>query len=293
MYNQFVGTGVALVTPFDSKGAIDFDGLKNLLRHTIDNKVDYLVVNGTTAESATTTEDEKKAILQYILSENNGRLPIMYGMGGNNTQELIEKIKKTDFNGINALLSVSPYYNKPSQEGIYLHYKAIAEASPVPVFLYNVPSRTGSNIAAQTTIKLSQVPNIIGIKDANTDLAHCLEIIKYVPKDFLVISGDDMWSLPLIALGGKGAISVLANAYPSQFSNMIRLALNNQFEESTSILKSFSGLNPLLYEEGNPVGLKTVLEKLNICKSFTRLPLAPASLILIEKIFRELPSVKA
>lgn len=293
MYNQFVGTGVALVTPFDSKGAIDFDGLKNLLRHTIDNKVDYLVVNGTTAESATTTEDEKKAILQYILSENNGRLPIMYGMGGNNTQELIEKIKKTDFNGINALLSVSPYYNKPSQEGIYLHYKAIAEASPVPVFLYNVPSRTGSNIAAQTTIKLSQVPNIIGIKDANTDLAHCLEIIKYVPKDFLVISGDDMWSLPLIALGGKGAISVLANAYPSQFSNMIRLALNNQFEESTSILKSFSGLNPLLYEEGNPVGLKTVLEKLNICKSFTRLPLAPASLILIEKIFRELPGIKA
>lgn len=293
MYNQFVGTGVALVTPFDSKGAIDFDGLKNLLRHTIDNKVDYLVVNGTTAESATTTEDEKKAILQYILSENNGRLPIMYGMGGNNTKELIEKIKKTDFNGINALLSVSPYYNKPSQEGIYLHYKAIAEASPVPVFLYNVPSRTGSNIAAQTTIKLSQVPNIIGIKDANTDLAHCLEIIKYVPKDFLVISGDDMWSLPLIALGGKGAISVLANAYPSQFSNMIRLALNNQFEESTSILKSFSGLNPLLYEEGNPVGLKTVLEKLNICKSFTRLPLAPASLILIEKIFRELPGIKA
>ena len=293
MYNQFVGTGVALVTPFDSKGAVDFEGLKNLLRHTIDNKVDYLVVNGTTAESATTTEEEKKAILQYILAENNGRLPIMYGMGGNNTHELIEKIKKTVFTGINALLSVSPYYNKPSQEGIYLHYKAIAEASPIPVFLYNVPSRTGSNIAPQTTIRLSIIPNIAGIKDANTDLAQCLEILKYVPKNFLVISGDDMWALPLIALGGKGAISVLANAYPSQFSDMIRLALNNQFEEGATILKSFSGLNPLLYEEGNPVGLKLVLEELNICKSFTRLPLAPASSILKEKILSELQNIKA
>lgn len=293
MYNQFVGTGVALVTPFDSKGAVDFDGLKKLLRHTIDNKVDYLVVNGTTAESATTTDEEKKAILQYILKENNGMLPIMYGLGGNNTYELIEKIKNTDFTGINALLSVSPYYNKPSQEGIYLHYKAIAEASPVPVFLYNVPSRTGSNIAPQTTIRLSKIPNIAGIKDANTDLAHCLEILKYVPKDFLVISGDDMWALPLIALGGKGAISVLANAYPSQFSNMIRFALNNQFEEGATILNSLSGLNPLLYEEGNPVGLKTVLEQLNICKSFTRLPLAPASLMLKEKILQELQTIEA
>lgn len=293
MYNQFVGTGVALVTPFDSKGAVDFEGLKKLLRHTIDNKVDYLVVNGTTAESATTNEEEKKAVLQCILAENNGRLPIMYGLGGNNTVELIEKIKKTDFTGINGLLSVSPYYNKPSQEGIYLHYKAIAEASPIPVFLYNVPSRTGSNIAPQTTIRLSKIPNIAGIKDANTDLAQCLEILKFVPKDFLVISGDDMWSLPLIALGGKGAISVLANAYPSQFSKMIRFALNNQFEEGVSILKSFSGLNPMIYEEGNPVGLKIVLEELNICKSFTRLPLAPASLMLKEKILKELLLIKA
>ncbi len=284
MYNQFVGTGVALVTPFDGNGAIDFDGLKKLLLYISDQKVEYLVVNGTTAESATTTVEEKKSILSFILKQNNGRLPIMYGLGGNNTAQLIEEIKSTNFEGIQAILSVSPYYNRPSQEGIYQHYKAVAEASPVPVFLYNVPSRTGSNIAAQTTIRLSKLPNIVGIKDASTDVNQSIEILKGVDKDFLVLSGDDMWAVPLIALGGKGSISVLANAYPSQFGNMIRLALSNKFEESAAILKSFASLNPLLYEEGNPVGLKTVLAALGICKNNVRLPLAAASEGLKSKI---------
>ena len=292
MYNQFVGTGVALVTPFDGNGTIDFEGLKKLLLHIIDQKAEYLVVNGTTAESATTTEAEKKSFLNFILKENNGRLPIMYGLGGNNTAQLIENIKSTNFEGIQAILSVSPYYNRPSQEGIYLHFKAVAEASPVPVFLYNVPSRTGSNIAAQTTIRLSKLPNIIGIKDASTDITQSIEILKGVDKDFLVLSGDDMWAVPLIALGGKGAISVLANAYPFQFSNMIRLALSHKFEESSAILKSFSSLNPLLYEEGNPVGLKTVLAALGICENNTRLPLAPASSGLQARILVALKEIK-
>ncbi|TAH27341.1 MAG: 4-hydroxy-tetrahydrodipicolinate synthase [Cytophagales bacterium] len=292
MYNQFVGTGVALVTPFDNSGAIDINGLINLLNHVINNKVEYLVVNGTTAESATTTEEEKKLILQTVLEFNQRRLPIMYGLGGNNTAEIIDKIKSTNFDGVDAILSVSPYYNKPSQEGIYLHYKAIAEASPIPIFLYNVPGRTSSNILPSTTIRLSKISNIIGIKDANTDVSHNIEILKGVSKDFLVVSGDDMWALPLISLGGKGAISVLADAYPLEYSNMIRHGLNNQFNEATEILKSFSILNPLLYEEGNPVGIKTVLKEMKLCESKVRLPLANASATLVSKILEAIKSVK-
>lgn len=277
MYNQFVGTGMALVTPFDETEAIDYDSLKKLLNHAISNKVEYLVVNGTTAESATVTDQEKKKILAFVIAENAGRLPIMYGLGGNNTAEVLEKIKSTNFEGIQAVLSVSPYYNKPSQEGIYLHYKAIAEACPVPVFLYNVPSRTGSNIAPQTTIRLSQLPNIIGIKDANTDVSHSIEVLKGVSKDFLVITGDDLWAVPLIAMGGNGAISVLANGYPLEFGNMVRHALANDFSSATEILKSFSILNPLLYQEGNPAGIKIVLNQFGISLPITRLPLTSAS----------------
>lgn len=292
MYNQFVGTGVALVTPFDESDAIDYDSLKKLLNHAIDNNVEYLVVNGTTAESATITEQEKKEILTFILSENAGRLPIMYGLGGNNTAEIIEKIKATNFDGIQAVLSVSPYYNKPSQEGIYLHYKAIAEACPVPIFLYNVPSRTGSNIAPQTTIRLSQLPNIIGIKDANTDINHCIEVLKGVNSDFLVISGDDMWAVPLIAMGGRGAISVLGNGYPLEFGNMVRHALANDFINATAILKSFSSINPLLYQEGNPVGIKLVLNQTGMCLPVTRLPLTAASEALKSSILEAVKGLK-
>lgn len=284
MYSQFVGTGVALVTPFDNTGAVDYEALRKIIHHVSDNKVEYLVVNGTTAESATTNEVEKSEILKFIIAENQGKLPIMYGLGGNNTQELVEKIQGMNFEGIHAILSVSPYYNKPSQEGIYQHYKVISEVCPVPVVLYNVPSRTGSNIAPQTTIRLAQLPNIIGIKDANTDIGHCLEVLSGVSKDFLFISGDDMWAVPLIAVGGKGAISVLANAYPLQFSTLIRDALDNHFDKATVLLKSFSKLNPLLYEEGNPVGIKTVLHEMGLASLQTRLPLANASEVLQRKI---------
>lgn len=292
MNNQFVGTGVALVTPFDETEAVDYNGLKKLLNHAISNSVEYLVVNGTTAESATINDEEKKKILAFIIGENAGKLPIMYGLGGNNTAEVIEKIKSTNFDGIQAVLSVSPYYNKPSQEGIYLHYKAIAEACPVPIFLYNVPSRTGSNISPQTTIRLSQLPNIIGIKDANTDINHSIEVLKGVSKDFLVISGDDMWAVPLIAIGGKGAISVLANCYPLEFSKMVRHALSNDFITATSILKSFSTINPLLYQEGNPVGVKVALNQLGVCLPITRLPLTLASEALKFSILEAMKGLK-
>jgi 4-hydroxy-tetrahydrodipicolinate synthase len=287
MLSKFIGTGVALVTPFTTKGEVDYNSLEKLIPHTLD-KVDYLVVNGTTAESATTTADEKKKILSTVLTLNQGKKPIMYGIGGNNTQELIETIQLFDFTGIDAVLSVSPYYNRPSQEGIYRHYTAIADVCPVPLFLYNVPGRTGSNILPSTTIRLSKHSNIVGIKDANTDVSHNLEILTGTSNDFLLISGDDMWAVPLIAIGGKGAISVLANAFPSEFSSMIKNALNRNFEESAHTLKSFNSINPLMYEEGNPTGIKVVLKHMDICGTDTRLPVAPASNALQEKITKAL-----
>lgn len=284
MRQKFVGTGVALVTPFDNTGAVDYKSLKLLLDHVITNKVDYLVVNGTTAESATLTDAERNDILAFIINENNNRLPIVYGLGGNNTAEVISKIKALNTTGVDAILSVCPYYNKPSQEGIFLHYQALAQASALPIILYNIPSRTGVNMAPNTIIRLSKVPNIIGVKDATTDITLTLDILKGIPKDFLLLAGDDMWAVPLIALGGQGSISVLANSHPLQFSNMINAALNNEFQKSTTILKSLTTFNHLLYEEGNPVGIKTALQKLNICDNSVRLPLAQASQALVDRI---------
>lgn len=292
MNSNFIGTGVALVTPFNDDNSIDYKGLGNVLSHILKGGADYVVVNGTTAESPTTTEEEKKESLKFILKEINKQVPVVFGLGGNNTAEVVSKMERMDLSGVAAILSISPYYNKPSQEGIFLHYKTLAENAPVPVILYNVPGRTGSNISARTTVRLSEVDNIIGIKEANADMTQSLEILKNARKDFLLISGDDMLALSMISMGGKGAISVLANAYPSQFSKMIRYSLEYKFSEAVELLKSISGINNYMYEEGNPVGIKYVLQELGLCKEITRLPLTGASADLKKRIVAAMKDIK-
>lgn len=275
--HTFYGTGTALITPFKKDHSVDYEAFKNLLEFNISSGVDYLVVNGTTAESATTTKEEKAKLLEVALDVNNGRIPFMYGIGGNDTAEVIQRIGATNFKGIDSLLSVCPYYNKPSQAGVIEHYKAIAAKTPVPVLAYNVPGRTGINMSANTSIRLSEVPNIFGVKEASGDLVQALEIIKNTPKEFLVISGDDLLAVPTIAIGAVGAISVLSNTYPSKFSEMIKAAIQSRFQQATNILMTFTEMNPLMYEEGNPVGVKSLLEHLGICSTEVRLPLVKAS----------------
>jgi len=283
MNSNLQGTGVALATPFKEDGSIDFESLLKLLQH-VSKGVDYLVLNGTTGESATTEVAEQIEILHFIKENNLQKLPIVFGVGGNNTRDVIQKIEKYDLSGIEAILSVSPYYNKPSQEGLFQHYSAIASSSPVPLILYNVPGRTGSNITAKTTLRLSENENIAGIKEASGDLAQALEISQCTRKDFLLISGDDLLTIPLIAFGARGVISVLANAFPVHFSQMVKFALESKNTEAASILRKFVQLNPCIYEEGNPVGIKTVLEAMSICQSTVRLPLVKGSARLRDKI---------
>lgn len=277
------GTGVALVTPMNEQGQIDYKSLKKLLARTAKG-VDYYVVMGTTGESATLSKEEKKKVLNYVIENNPKRLPVVYGIGGNNTQSVLEEIKSTNLDGVTALLSVSPYYNKPSQEGIYQHFKAIAEVSPLPVLLYNVPGRTASNLTAETTLRLANLKNIIGVKEASGNLEQCMKIAREKPKDFLLISGDDMLTLPIYAIGGVGVISVLANALPSVFlkikENMVSRNLAKAQAEQFRILD----INGPMYEEGNPVGVKYLLSLMGICKPFVRLPLVEASEALQKKI---------
>lgn len=265
------GTGVALVTPFDANGQIDFAALHKLLAFTAEG-VDYWVVNGTTGESPVLSKEERKKLLAFVKENNPKNLPIVWGMGGNHTQELIAQIKETDLSGVAAILSVSPYYNKPSQEGIYRHYTAVADACPVPVLLYNVPGRTGSNISGATTVRLAAHPNIIGTKDASGDFEQYTYIAKNAPDDFLLISGDDMLTVPLISIGGKGVISVLANAFPVSFAQMTRAALQGNFAEAAQLMYNFADINGMLYKEGNPTGIKYVLSRLGICEPYLRLP---------------------
>lgn len=289
--NRLTGTGVALVTPFNEDDSIDYAGLKKLLEF-VSKGVDYLVVHGTTGESATTTVKEKEEILAFIHKENKKKLPIVLGIGGNNTMNVIANIKNADLTGVEAILSVCPYYNKPSQEGIYQHYKAIAEASPLPIILYNVPGRTGVNMKPKTVLRLSEIKNIIGVKEASGDLVQAIEISKIKRKDFLLISGDDMLTVPMISFGAQGVISVIANSFPVEFSEMVRMSLKNEFNKASDILRSFTDLNPLLYDEGNPVGVKQALEELGICKANVRLPLAKASDNLKSKIAVAITSLK-
>ena len=280
---KLYGTGVALVTPFNDNDEVDFKGLRKLLSHTAKG-VDYYVVMGTTGESATATTEEKTAILQFVKENNPKSLPIVYGIGGNNTRQVLETIRNSDLQGVDALLSVSPYYNKPSQEGIFQHFTAIANESPVPVILYNVPGRTSSNISVETTIRLASHPNIIGIKEASGNLEQCMRIARDKPRDFLLISGDDLFTTAIYAMGGKGVISVLANAYPVVFRKMKDFSFGGKFEKANQEIFRLLDMNPLMYEESNPVGLKALLDKMGICKPNVRLPLAEASDTLRRKI---------
>jgi len=285
------GVGVALVTPFDNHLNIDFPAFKKLLEYTTQIGVDYWVVQGTTGESPTTTSNEKSQLLAFAKQNNPKKLPIVYGMGGNNTETIIQNIKNIDLEGVTAILSVSPYYNKPSQRGIIAHYQKIADVSPVPIVLYNVPARTGSNITAETTLALAEHPNIIATKEASGNLIQCMEIARNKPKDFMLISGDDMLTVPMVSFGAEGVISVMANAF-KEFNEMSHWALENNYVAASQKLFSLLALNDLLYVEGNPVGIKKVLELQGICSSKVRLPLAEASEKLSEQIKTALEELK-
>jgi 4-hydroxy-tetrahydrodipicolinate synthase len=273
---KLYGTGVALVTPFTEDLQVDFKALKKLLQHTAKG-VDYYVVMGTTGEAATCSDEEKKAVLEFVKDNNSADLPIVYGIGGNNTHHVLDSIKCTDFSGVAALLSVSPYYSKPPQEGIVRHFTAIADESPVPVILYNVPSRTSSNLTAETTLRLAAHENIIGTKEASANLEQCMKISKYMPKDFLLLSGDDMQTVAMYSIGAKGVISVLANAFPKVFNKIKEYAFAGNYQKASQQLFKLLEINSPMYSEGNPVGVKYLLEVLGVCKSFVRLPLAEAS----------------
>lgn len=273
--SKFKGTGVAIVTPFNKDNNPDMKALGKLVDFIIKGGVEYVVALGTTGEASTLTSEEKRAVVDTVIESVDKRVPIVLGLGGNNTQEILNSLQKSaDFNHIDAILSVSPYYNKPNQRGIYQHYKAIAEASPVPVILYNVPGRTSSNISAETTVKLAEdFKNIIAIKEASGNLEQCMKIIKNKPKDFMVISGDDLITLPMIACGADGVISVVANAFPTDFSEMTRQILKGNVEEAQRLHYKLTDIIEQLFADGNPAGVKAVLEMLNICSANVRLPL--------------------
>src|ERR1700761_917117 len=283
--NRFYGTGIAIVTPFHADGQVDYDGLKNLINYLIDGGVEYIVSLGTTGESATLSSEEKKKVFAYTADVVMGRINLVAGIGGNNTAEVVEQVKQFDTTGYDAILSASPHYNKPTQEGIYQHYKAIAEVSPLPVILYNVPSRTGSNISAETTVRLANdFKNIIGIKEASGNFDQLNQIFRDKPEDFLVISGDDPISLPMVALGGVGVISVVGNALPRQFSDMIRTCLAGDFKSAQKAHSQLIDFTRLMFVEGSPAGVKTALKHLNICGDTLRLPLVQVSAATAEKI---------
>ena len=283
--NAFKGIGVALATPFLDDQRIDFESLKRLIDHVIAGGVDYLVVLGTTGESATLTASEKAQVLKAAVEYNKGRVPLILGLGGNATQKLLDEIEATEFYGVAGILSVSPYYNKPTQEGIIAHYRALADASPAPLVLYNIPGRTMSNLTASTTLTLSHHPNIVGIKEASGNLEQCMQIAASMPKDFLLLSGDDLLTKPILSIGGSGVISVLANAIPATFKILIEGDSKASLEAAYSLLE----LNSLMYQEGNPVGLKNLLLHQGILSSDqVRLPLLRASKELSHKIHQAL-----
>ncbi|GGF18359.1 4-hydroxy-tetrahydrodipicolinate synthase [Flavobacterium limi] len=271
---SLIGTGVALVTPFKKDFSIDIEALQRIVNFSIDGGVEYLVVMGTTAENATLTTSEKELVISTVIEVNNGRLPLVLGVGGNNTMQIVEELKTRDFSAFEAILSVSPYYNKPTQEGIYQHFKAIAEVSPVPVILYNVPGRTSSNMAPSTVIRLANdFENVVAIKEAAGDMAQALQLIKDAPKDFLVISGDDMIALPMVLAGGAGVISVIGQGFPKEFSEMIRLGLNRKVNEAFKTQYFLSDCIDMIFEQGNPAGIKHVFQSLGIADNTVRLPL--------------------
>ena len=279
------GMGVALITPFKDDESIDFDALSKLIEYQIQNGIDYLVVLGTTAETPTLTEQEKNEVLSFVIERVKERIPIVLELGGNNTRGIVERLKTESFQGVDAILSVVPYYNKPSQEGIYQHYKAIASATKLPVILYNVPGRTGVNMTAETTLRLArEFDNIVAIKEASGNITQMDDIIKNKPKDFMVISGDDGITFPLITLGAVGVISVIGNAFPREFSRMVRLALEGDYANALLIHHKFTELFELLFVDGNPAGVKSILSSMGYIRNRLRLPLVPTRITTYEKI---------
>lgn len=288
MRTNFEGVGVALITPFHADGTIDYPALGRLIDFVSEGGSDYLVVQGTTGETSTTSAEEKKALLAFTIQHNRRQLPVVYGLGGNSTQAVLQNIKDTDLTGVAAILSVCPYYNKPSQAGIIAHFQAIADASPVPVLLYNVPGRTVTNMAVSTILTLAEHPNIIGIKDAGGSFEQYMEIAKRMPEGFIFLSGDDNLVTPMISIGCVGVISVIANAFPVEFGRMTHLALAGNFKEAAQIQYQFLDFDSLLYIESNPVGIKECLAIKGVCESHVRLPLVKASAALSAQLKQEM-----
>ncbi len=285
MIQKFLGTGTAIVTPFHREGSIDFKSFETLINYQIDNGVNYIVFLGTTGESVTQSPAEQNAVVNFAVEIVDRRVPVVVGIGGNNTQAITDTMQNTSFDGIDAVLSVSPYYNKPQANGLFYHYKEIASACPVPVIMYNVPGRTGSNIDSDTCLRIAHdVDNVIAVKEASKDLEQCARIIKDKPEGFLVISGSDELTLPFMALGGDGVISVIANAFPGEFSRMVTLCLENRFEEARKLHLDLLDIINAIYAEGSPSGIKAVLARKGLCKNVVRLPLAKVSKALMSHI---------
>lgn len=289
--NKLEGLGVALVTPFNKDLSIDFDGLTRLVEFNISNGVDYIVVLGTTAETATLSDEEKEAVKSHIIKINNGRVPLVLGIGGNNTMEVRKKIENVDMSDFFAILSVSPYYNKPNQEGIYQHYKMLAETEK-PIIIYNVPGRTGQNIEASTTLRLANdFPNLLMIKEASPNISQYFDILRKKTQNFGLVSGDDEFTLPVTLAGGIGVISVIGQAYPKEFSTMLRLAKERKVDEAYKIHNSLVEIIRLIFVEGNPVGIKAVLSEMGLINNYLRLPLVPATEGLLAKIKLEMEKI--
>jgi 4-hydroxy-tetrahydrodipicolinate synthase len=287
--NQFVGTGVALITPFKQDLSIDFDALEKLVEYNIENGVEYLVISGTTGESVTISKAEKKTLVDFIAKINKGRLPLVLGIGGNNTQAVIEELNQTDLSSIDAVLSVSPYYSKPTQEGIYQHFKAIAQASPKPIILYNVPGRTASNMLPETTLRLAKdYENIIAVKEAGNNVQQSLQLLRNKPEGFHIISGDDDLALGIALAGGSGVISVIGQGLPKEFSEMIRLGIAGKPNQAYKLHFKLMPITQMIFAENNPAGIKAVLSGLGIAKPYVRLPLVVATETLQSRINDEL-----
>lgn len=282
---SLIGTGVALITPFKSDFSVDTQALKRIVKYQINNGINYLVVMGTTAENATLSEEEKQLVIDTVIEANANQLPLVIGIGGNDTSKIIQEIKSRDLSAFSAILSVSPYYNKPTQEGIYQHFKAIAEAAPIPVILYNVPGRTASNMLPATVIRLAtDFDNIIGIKEAAGDMVQAMKLIQHKPEGFLVISGDDMITLPMVLAGGSGVISVIAEGFPKQFSDMVQLGLQRKVDAAYKLHYQLSDAIDLIFEQGNPAGIKEVFKAMDLCENTVRLPLVTVDQSLAERI---------
>jgi 4-hydroxy-tetrahydrodipicolinate synthase len=290
---KFKGTGVAIVTPFKNDLSIDFAALGRVINHVIDGGVNYIVALGTTGESVTLSKEEKNAVVSFVVETVDKKVPVVVGIGGNNTQEVINSIIHSDLSGADGVLSVAPYYNKPNQRGLFQHFKAIANSCPVPVILYNVPGRTACNLTSDTCLELAhECENIVAVKEASGDIAQIMRIIKGKPEDFSVISGDDMMTLPVIAAGGAGVISVLANAYPSQTSELVNNSLKGNYKQARELQFRFLEMIDLLFTDGNPAGVKAMMSEMKICQNTLRLPLVPVSKPVMERILKAMKEVK-